>query len=275
MHVSSCIISAGSIASVSSHTQHHQKWRCHCTVYENPTKCIDCVVPFGYEQRERRKYFNTWVLLSEAAKKWYFHIWSGFFLTLHNKTIIFGKKFLLFTQTEWMDKEHLATLLYGKYLITIPIIFDLFSAYGRSNLNILRHMVTTLFTIQPKYQSDLADSLRFLMSSFDTIRASIGESDPATFDDLAIYILDCGHTIHTLLRVASDSDDVHNICREIKLEQHVARFYDDDIPNLVKNVELIAPDSMSRKYLQYARYEFIQFFRCLIDRCLVDIMQST
>lgn len=174
-----------------------------------------------------------------------------------------------------MGREQLAELLYGKYLITIPIVFDLFSVYGRSNRDILRHLVSALFSVEPSYQRDLTESLRFLVTSFDATRASIGESDPSTFDDLAIYIMDCGHTISTLLAILSDSDAVHRICGETRLAQHVTRFYDDDIPNLVKTIELIAPLSDSLRLLKLARYELLRFFRCLIDKCMTDVMQST
>lgn len=179
------------------------------------------------------------------------------------------------TQTEWMGREQLAELLYGKYLITIPIVFDLFSVYGRSNRDILRHLISALFSVEPSYQRDLTESLRYLVTSFDATRASIGESDPSTFDDLAVYIMDCGHTINTLLAILSDSDAVHRICGETRLAQHVTRFYDDDIPNLVKTIELIAPLSDSLRLLKLARYELLRFFRCLIDKCMTDVMQST
>lgn len=174
-----------------------------------------------------------------------------------------------------MGREQLAELLYGKYLITIPIIFDLFSVYGRSNGVILQHLINTLFSIEPRYQHDLAESLRYLVTSFETTRTSIGESDPSTFDDLAIYIMDCGHTINTLLTTLSGCDAVYRICHDTRLAQHVTRFYDDDIPNLVKTIELIAPLSDSLRLLKWARYELLRFFRCLIDKCLTDVMQAT
>lgn len=174
-----------------------------------------------------------------------------------------------------MGRKQLAELLYGKYLITIPILFDLLSAYGRSNRDILRHLINTLFSIEPSYQRDLTESLRYLVTSLETTRASIGESDPSTFDDLAIFIMDCGHTISTLLATLSDSDAVHQICRDTRLAQHVTRFYDDDIPNLVKTIELIAPLSDSLRLLKWARYELLRFFRYLIEKRLTDVMQST
>lgn len=171
-----------------------------------------------------------------------------------------------------MPREYLANLLYEKCLISIPMVFDLLNCYGQSNQNTLRHLVNTLFSIEPRYKSDLADSLRFLRTSFDKLCASINDSDPDTYDDLAIQILDYGHTVHALLAILSDTDAVYRMCREIKLEQRITRFYDDDIPNLLKNIKLITPQSESLKYLMYARYEMLKFFRCLIDKCLMDIM---
>lgn len=174
-----------------------------------------------------------------------------------------------------MTKEQIANFLYEKYLLTAPIIFDLIAAYGRSNLAVLRQFIETAFKIEPKYQHDLIESLQFFVKSLDEVQENIFESNADTFEDLALYILDCGHTINTLLTILPSSNQIYDICRENKFEQKITHFYDDSIPKLHRNMEHIMPDSISLQYLKFARIEFINFFRCLVKKCTDDVIQAT
>lgn len=169
-----------------------------------------------------------------------------------------------------MTKEQLADLLYEKYLITVPMIFDILVIYGAENSHIIRRMLETVLKIQPKYTNDLKEGLKFLATTFNTIQDKVNENNPDTYDDLTIYILDCAYTIHTFVTVLPEAID---ICRQVELEQKVTPFYDEAIPFLHKNITHINPDLA--KQLNRARLLLIKFFRCFVDKYLQEVLQAT
>ncbi|XP_031628926.1 activating signal cointegrator 1 complex subunit 2 [Contarinia nasturtii] len=173
------------------------------------------------------------------------------------------------SETEWMTKEQLADILYDKFLITVPMIFDLLVIYGQDNANILRRVIETILKIQPKYRNDLKDGLNFLATTFNTIQEKVNENNPDTYEDLVMYILDCSYTIHTLIAVLPETFE---ICRDVQMEQKVTRFYDEAIPFLHKNITYINPNFL--KELNRARLFLIKFFRCFVDKYLQEVLQE-
>lgn len=169
-----------------------------------------------------------------------------------------------------MTKEQLADILYDKFLITVPMIFDLLVIYGSENTQIIRRMLENVLKIQPKYRNDLKEGLIFLSNTFNTIQEKVNENNPDAYDDLVMYILDCSYTIHTLIVVLPESME---ICREVQLEQKVTSFYDEAIPFLHKNITYINPALL--KELNRARLLLIKFFRCFVDKCLQEVLQQT
>lgn len=172
-------------------------------------------------------------------------------------------------QFEWMTKEQLADILYDKYLITVPMIFDILVIYGAENSHVTYRMLDTVLKIQPKYTNDLKEGLNFLAITFNTIQDKINENNPDAYDDLTLYILDCAYTIHTFVAVLPEAID---ICREIELEQKVTRFYDEAISFLHKNITYINPNLA--KQLNRARILFIKFFRRFVDKHLQEVLQE-
>lgn len=173
-------------------------------------------------------------------------------------------------QTEWMTKEQLGDILYDKYLITVPLIFDLLVIYGSENAHIVQKMLETILKIQPKYRNDLKDGLKFLSITFDTIQEKVNENNPDTYEDLVMYILDCAYTIHTLVTVLPEQ--AIEICLEVQLEQKVTRFYDEAIPFLHKNITYINPNLLTD--LNRARLFLVKFFRCFVDKYLQEVLQE-
>lgn len=173
-------------------------------------------------------------------------------------------------QTDWMTKEQLANLLYDKFIITIPMVFDLLVVYGTENAQIIRRIVDTILKIQPKYTKDLIDGLNFLATTFNTIQDKVNENNPDTYEDLVKYILDCAYTVYALVIVLPDSID---ICHGVQLEQKVTRFYDEAIPFLYKNIKYIDPVYL--KDLNRARFYFIKFYRCFVDKHLQEALQQS
>lgn len=169
-----------------------------------------------------------------------------------------------------MTKEQLADLLYDKFIITVPMIFDLLVIYGPDNSQIVRRIIETILKIQPKYRNDLKDGLNFLALTFNTIQDKVNENNPDMYEDLTMYLLDCSYTIYSLVTVLPDTID---ICHEIQLEQKVTRFYDEAIPFLHKNIKYINPELL--KQLNRGRLFLIKFFRCFVDKYLQETLQGT
>lgn len=186
--------------------------------------------------------------------------------TLKNLTFVY----YALEQAEWMTREQLADILYDKFIITVPMIFDLLVVYGPDNSQIVCRIIETMLQIQPKYRNDLKDGLKFLATTFNTIQDKVNENNPDTYEDLTMYFLDCSYTIYSLVTVLPDAI---NICREIQLEQKLTRFYDEAIPFLHKNIKYINPDLL--RELNSGRLFLIKSFRCFVDKYLQDTLQQT
>lgn len=181
---------------------------------------------------------------------------------------IFEKK-KPFSQTEWISKEQLADILYDKFIITIPMIFDLLVVYGPENSQIVRRILETVLKLQPKYRNDLKEGLNFLSTTFSTIQDKVNENNPDNYDDLVMYLLDCSYTIYSLVVVLPDAIDV---CHEVQLEQKITRFYDEAIPFLHKNVKYLKPELLIE--LNRGRLLLIKFYRCFVDKYLQEALQQ-
>lgn len=177
---------------------------------------------------------------------------------------------ILIPQTEWITKEHLAELLYSKFLISVPMIFDIIIAYGRPNVATLQRLITTIIKIERKYQNDLAEGLQFLVKAFNTIQEKVMENSSSTsFEDLALYALDCAATINLLVEVYPEA---YELCQRVQLEQGATNFYDLTIPLLYKNIYLIDRNSIGIKYLNHARVHLLGFFRAIINVYLEKVL---
>lgn len=169
-----------------------------------------------------------------------------------------------------MTKEHLAELIYSKYLISIPMLFDIIVAYGRPNSALIHRIFKTVFTIEPKYADDLKQSLKYIKNVFEIVQQKIDENDDKTsFDELTTYTLDFAATIGILLEVYPD---ICEMCLDVKLETSITNFYDATLPALFKQIYTVNPMSASLKHLSRARIELLGCFRCLSNMYLEKIL---
>lgn len=152
------------------------------------------------------------------------------------------------------------------------MIFDILVAYGRSNETTIKRLIKSIVEIEPKFKIALIKGLRFVSTEFDAIQEKIYQNEDGTFDDLALNILDCAYSIHSLVRVYPDARDM---CQSIQLEQRVTHFYDNAIPLLHKNISLINRKSIGLTYLNHARIELIGFFRNIVNKHLESIFTVT
>lgn len=154
--------------------------------------------------------------------------------------------------------DHLAELLYGKFLISLPMLLDVIVAYGRSNESIVKRLIECVIKIEPKYQQDLTEALMFTTTAFDQIESNVNKNEDSTLDDLALYTLDCAFTIHSLLNLVPEAD---KMCRKADVLRKVTHFYDNAVPMLYKNLSMINREAAGLKYLKHARYELLTFIR--------------
>lgn len=176
------------------------------------------------------------------------------------------------SDSAWIEPEHLAKLLYPNFIITIPMVFDILMAYGRTNAQLLQRLLPLIFSIEPQYRSDLADAMNYLKSSFHEVQLKVEENgDKTDFDDLAAYTLDCSATIAILLEVYQDAV---NVALEIQLEQSITNFYDLTPPLLYKHICAIDRASSSLKLLNQSRIELLGSFRSMTNSHLEKILSN-
>lgn len=163
-------------------------------------------------------------------------------------------------------------MLYRKFLISIPMMFDILIAYGRSNSSTISRLIQMLIKIEPMYHNDLVEGLNFVKNALKTIEEKAMANETNTsFDDLALYALDCAYTLNTLIEIYPA---VHDVCRSVHIEQAVTNFYDSTIPMLYKNIWMVNPDSIGINYLNHGRVELLAFFRALAYKYIDDVLTN-
>lgn len=149
------------------------------------------------------------------------------------------------------------------------MLLDTLVVYGRSNEAIVKRLIQCVIKIEPKYQQDLTEALKFTANAFDQIESNVNKNEDDTLDDLALYTLDCAFTIHILLNFVPQADE---ICRKTGIGRKVTHFYDSAIPMLYKNLSMINREAVGLKYLKYARFELLTFMRDICKKYLDAIM---
>lgn len=179
---------------------------------------------------------------------------------------------MILLQTEWITKDHLAELLYKKFLISIPILIDILIAYGRSNGVVIKRIIETITKIELKYVNDLRESIQSLGTAFKAIASKTDANESGTsVEDLALFALDCAYTIRMLLEVYPASQECYH---HLNVLPTITNFYDSTIPKMHKNIYLFNVDSIGLKYLSCCRLELLGCFRAMVSSCMDAIMKS-
>lgn len=61
-----------------------------------------------------------------------------------------------------MHEKTLGMILYDNYLITVPVLLDMFIVYGKDNHFQMSEIVKKIFRVQPLYQEDLNKAIDFM-----------------------------------------------------------------------------------------------------------------
>lgn len=176
-----------------------------------------------------------------------------------------------FFQTEWITRQHLAELLYSKFLISIPMVLDVLVAFGPTNATVIRRWAETIFKLEPKYRTDLAEALKVVANTFDVIKSNVNKNEGKTFDDLALFSLDCAFTVRSLVVVLPEMIEM---CEEMRIGRKATEFYDEVLPLLYRSIAVINRDAKSLKHLDSARIELLEFFREMVRMHLEIVLND-
>lgn len=152
------------------------------------------------------------------------------------------------------------------------MVIDVLMAYGRTNIDLLKKLLTFILELEPKYLDDLKIALNHFKMAFHTVQEQIDKNQENTdFDGLAVYTMDCAATLGILLDVCPKSIEY---CFDIQLEQSITNFYDATMPQLYKQIYQINPSANSLKILNQSRMELLGSFRCMSNMYLERILSN-
>lgn len=178
-----------------------------------------------------------------------------------------------------MSRETIGELLYTNYLVSVPLLFDIVALYGTRNHSLLKKIFDTVFKLQPNYLGDLKVGIKFIQKTFDTMQQQLEETQNETselsskYEDLALFLISSATTISLILDLVPVETKI--VCtRELKLEQSIASFYDNFIPNLYKSACLVDPEFWFLNLVNFARIELINSFRCLLNRNIEIVLNG-
>lgn len=183
------------------------------------------------------------------------------------------------SDTEFMTKEKQAELIYGNFLVTIPMVFDLISLFGYSNKTLLQKIFDTLLAIEPRYQNDLKLGIKFILSTFDVMKQQIEAIEASNtdlfekYEDLVLYLMNISSTLNLLIDLSPNEVKVY-CTRDLHLELAVSNLYDNFVPKLFQYSQAVDQNAWFLLYIQYSRVELINCFRTLVSRDVSLILNS-
>ncbi|CAH4030227.1 unnamed protein product [Pieris brassicae] len=260
--------------------EHHRFWS---TVLYHP-QCMDSLISFLQESsppyippHEAKEIQN----LYEEIRRLVFVAFSRLITNKESKT-------------QWMTKEHMASLIYENFIFTIPVLWDICLTYGVDNSRHVSRLVEAVYTLQPRYEGDTAQALVFVHEAFKYIILQVNKDydceDPPnlpetfkgfgeirrptnskgqeklTFDtlrDLVVHMLDSAMTLKIYVEVYSKG--VH-ILKSTNFILSIVQVYEYGIPHLYEKLEEVGdPTRVSytevEEFIDLTRSELIDVFR--------------
>lgn len=223
----------------------HDKFWCQVVFDESLQRCLD-----SYLHQAPRGLDLATLPSSPAVAEMQRSVHKAVFLTF------------LRMATHKESKENFLTpavfgeIIYENFLFDIPKILDLCVLFGKGNSQLLHKMIENIFTQQPSYYSDLAETVPTVLQVFDTILDKCGlHCEGATamepmklnahkqptamtmsqqdLSDLILYLCDSTTTIHAFLDIfpaACSSFHSHGFLSRL------TSFYETAVPDLEKAV---------------------------------------
>lgn len=178
-----------------------------------------------------------------------------------------------------MSKEKQAEIVYQNFVITVPMIFDMVTLYGYSNKSLMQKIVDTLLKIEPKYTNDFKMGIKFIQSTFEAMMSQLQAAEAENtelltkYEDLSLYLMNVASTLNLIVDLAPN--EIKAFCsRELHLEQSIASFYDNFIPQLYQSAFSFDTNAWFLIYINYSRVELINCFRNLLSRGISSILNA-
>lgn len=183
------------------------------------------------------------------------------------------------SDSQYLSNEKHAEIIYSNFIITIPMLFDLFTLYGYSNIGLIQKIMQTLIKIESKYSSDIKNGINFILSTFESMTKQLNVEKPedsqffVEIRDLIMYLMNIATTLN--ITVSNLPEEINIYCtQELHLEHRIAAFYDNFIPVLYQNACIKELDAVFLKFINYSRVELINCFRSSVYRGISSILDT-
>lgn len=183
------------------------------------------------------------------------------------------------SDNEFISKEKQAEILYKNFIINIPMLFDCLTLYGPSNKTLIQKIIETLVKIEPKYLNDLKIGIKFIQSTFDSMKKQLDTIESTNrnlfeqYEDITMYLMNVSATLGIIVDLSPN--DVKACCsRDLHLEQTIASFYDNFIPLLYQYSFSTDSEAWFLIYIKYARVELLNCYRSLLNRGVSAILNA-
>lgn len=184
------------------------------------------------------------------------------------------------SDAEFMSKEKQAEIIYKNFIISIPMIFDCLTLYGYSNKNLMQKVIETLLKIEPNYSTDLKMGIHFIVTTFESMKKQLEETDAENrdlferYEDLTLYLMNISTTLNLLISLVPN--EVKAYCsRDLRLEQSIANLYDNFIPMLYQFSFAVDSEAWFLTYIDFSRVELINCYRSLLSRGISSILNAS
>ncbi|WAR06591.1 ASCC2-like protein [Mya arenaria] len=219
----------------------HAKFWCQAIFDSSLHRCLDSYLRFAPRS------YETIHKLPSAAKETHDEVHRLIFLSCLRMATYKESKECYITPSVFGE------ILYENFLFDIPKMLDLCVLYGAGNKQLLARMIDNIFTQQPGYHQDLADTINTLSQVFDNIttkcgiqvesgsqspqklgelgtkKASLLTMSTAEFRDIIFYLSDIGVTLTSFLDVFPEA------CQAFHDSDFLVRlpgFYDAVVPEV-------------------------------------------
>lgn len=259
--------------------EHHVFWS--TIVYHS--QCMDMLISFLQEANPpyMQPYCESVQATYEDIRK---HVLVVFSRLITNKE----------SKEHYMHKDYMRDVIYNKFIFTIPILWDICLIYGADNRKHVGRILTSVFTLQPKYLKDLEAAISFVKEAFKYITIQVNkyydsvdppnlpktftgffdikrpQSAPVdqtgltydTLKDLIVHLLDTVLTLRLFIEMYPKSV---GIFKSLGFFLSITQLYEYAIPQLYEKVDEIGgnKDSCARMngYIDSIRMELIDTFR--------------
>ncbi|KAL4228568.1 Activating signal cointegrator 1 complex subunit 2 [Mactra antiquata] len=184
-------------------------------------------------------------------------------------------------------------ILYENFIFDIPKLMDLCILYGRGNGTLLTKMIDNIFTQQPKYKDDLAQTVITISEVFDGVLGKCGihldsgspqklsdhgnkkqalvVMDSVEFKDIVLYLCDIGMTLNAFLEVYPAA------CQSFHDSEFLMRlpaFYESVIPELLTALKLrkmnVSERQIFKQQVLQAKKSLLTVYQTIISVCCIQ-----